>query len=391
MRWIWPWPFKLGLFRNRGLDLNETWWVNPSQLDPQQTAILTATADSKLLIVGPPGSGKTNILMLRANYVRPVGPRQMFLTFTRSLAEHLRSGPNVGRADQIQRDEISTFIGWARSVIRNNGGTLPEEADNFDVSRRLTVEALEEVVEGQQLGELYDVIFVDEVQDFWKRELDLIHHLANRFNFAGDSRQRIWTHREGLKTASAMAEKTVELKLHYRIGEKICEYADQILPPKAGQAPLLEGCNYPERLRPSSVEAVRCADGAEMARLCLEKVKNQLRYITEEPIGVIGPYHDALDAVMEVVRSDEILSPVTVRQKSDGYQAYDDSSRVRVMTVHSAKGSEFRAVHLLDGQEFRASNRELAFTAVTRAKTEVSVYHTAPLLGHMVPATGKAS
>lgn len=81
--------------------MNETWWVNPSQLDPQQTAILTATADSKLLIVGPPGSGKTNILMLRANYVRPVGPRQMFLTFTRSLAEHLRSGPNVGRADQI--------------------------------------------------------------------------------------------------------------------------------------------------------------------------------------------------------------------------------------------------------------------------------------------------
>ena len=69
--------------------------------------------------------------------------------------------------------------------------------------------------------------------------------------------------------------------------------------------------------------------------LCLEKVKNQLRYITEEPnIGVIGPYHDALDAVMEVVRSDEILSPVTVRQKSDGYQAYDDSSRVRVMTGH---------------------------------------------------------
>ena len=49
------------------------------------------------------------------------------------------------------------------------------------------MEALEEVVEGQQLGELYDVIFVDEVQDFWKRELDLIHHLANRFNFAGDS------------------------------------------------------------------------------------------------------------------------------------------------------------------------------------------------------------
>jgi superfamily I DNA/RNA helicase len=369
--------------------VNETWWVNPSQLDAQQKAILTATADSKLLIVGPPGSGKTNILMLRANYVRPVGPRQMLLTFTRALAEHLRSGPNVGRADQIQRGEISTFISWARSLIRNHGGSLPEEADDFGVNRRATVEALQDLVESQQLGELYDVIFVDEVQDFLESELDLIHHLANRFNFAGDSRQRIWNQREGLSAAKAMAEETVELKLHYRIGEKICEYADQILPPKAEQAPLIEGCNYPEKLRPSSVETVQCADRAEMTHLCIKKVKDQLRYITEEPIGIIGPFNEALDITMEALRADPLLRQVSVRQKSEEYQAYDDSSRVRVMTVHSAKGSEFRAVHLLDGQAFKAHNRELSFTAVTRAKTEVSVYHTAPLLGHMVPATGK--
>jgi superfamily I DNA/RNA helicase len=369
--------------------VNETWWVNPSQLDAQQTAILTATADITLLIVGPPGSGKTNILMLRANYVRPVGPRQLFLTFTRSLAEHLRSGPNVGRADQIQREEISTFMGWARNLIRNHGGNLPEETDNFDDNRRATAEAMQKVIESEQLGELYDVIFVDEVQDFWASELNLIRRLANRINFAGDSRQRIWNHREGLRTASGMADKTVELTLHYRIGEKICEYADQILPPKADQAPLLEGCNYPERLRPSSVEAVQCSDQAEMARLCAEKVKEQLRYITDEPIGVIGPFHEALDAFMDAARADPILRSVTLRQKSNDYQAYDESSHVRVMTVHSAKGSEFRAVHLLEGEAFKTHNRELAFTAVTRAKTEVSVYHTAPLLGHMVPATGQ--
>jgi ATP-dependent exoDNAse (exonuclease V) alpha subunit len=59
------------------------------------------------------------------------------------------------------------------------------------------------------------------------------------------------------------------------------------------------------------------------------------------------------------------------------------------MTVHSAKGSEFRAVHLLEGEAFKPHNRELAFTAATRAKTEVSVYHVNPLLGHMVPATGQ--
>lgn len=369
--------------------MNETWWVDPTQLDSEQKDVLTTTPDTSLLIVGPPGSGKTNILMLRANYVRPVGTRQMFLTFTRSLAEHLRSGPNVGRADQLQKAEISTFMAWGRAVIRNHGGTLPDEAGNFEEDRRRTVEALKETIDTQQLGELYDVIFVDEVQDFWKSELDVIQQISHRINCAGDSRQRIWNHKEGLQTASEMAEKTVELKRHYRIGEKICAYADQILPPKSDQAPLLEGCNYPEALRPSTAEPVSCSDESEMIQRCMDKLKEQLRYITEEPIGVLGPSHNALDLFMEAVEADPVLSEITVRQKSNEYHAYDENSRIRVMTIHSAKGSEFRAVHLFDGQSFKAYNRELAFTAVTRAKTEVYVYHTSPLLGHMVPATGK--
>lgn len=369
--------------------MNETWWVDPSQLDEDQRAVLTATPDASLLIIGPPGSGKTNLLMLRANYVRPIGPRQMVLTFTRALAEHLRSGPNVGRRDQLQKEEISTFMGWARSVIRNHGGTLPDEMHNFDEDREATIKALENTMEDHQLGELYDVIFVDEVQDFRQSELNLIHQLANRVNFAGDSRQRIWNHREGLGTAAGLVDKTVELTRHYRIGEKICRFADQILPPKAGQAPLLEGCNYPERLRPSSVEPISCSDEDQMIQRCIDEVKEELRYITDEPIGVIGPQNDCLNKFMDAAQHDPVLAPVTIRQKSDDYQPYDDSSRVRVMTIHSAKGSEFRAIHLLQGEAFRSFNRELAFTAVTRAKTEVWVYHITPLLGHMVPPTGQ--
>ena len=309
--------------------MNETWWIDITQLDDEQRNVLIATPDNGLLVLGPPGSGKTNILMLRANYVRPVGTRQLFLTFTRALAEHLRSGPNIGRADQLQRKEISTFMGWARSVIQFHGGNMPDEGGGFKEQRQKVLEALEETIETQELGELYDVAFVDEVQDFWARELNALKRLANRINFAGDSRQTIWAHREGLATAAALAHDTIELKRHYRIGEKICSYADQILPPKAGETSLLEGCNYKEQLRPSTVETVSCSDEDEIVRRCVEKVKEQLRYITEEPIGVVGPYNELLDKFMEVVEEDTDLAPVTVRQKSNDYQAYDDSSRVR--------------------------------------------------------------
>lgn len=327
--------------------------------------------------------------MLRANYVRSVGPRQMVLTFTRALAEHLRSGPNVGRGDQLQKGEISTFMSWARSIIRNHGGTLPTEDQDFEKEREVIASLLKETIDREQIGELYDVIFVDEVQDFKESELSLIRALTRRVNFAGDSRQRIWKHREGLATAERMADDTVVLKRHYRIGQKICRYADQILPPKADQAALIDGCNYSERLRPSSAVPVLCSDEQQMIQQCIDKVKEELRYITDEPIGVIGPRNECLDNFMAAAERDPILAPITIRQKSNEYQPYDDSSRVRVMTVHSAKGSEFRAVHLLQGELFKEYNRELAFTAVTRAKTEAWVYHTSPLLGHMSPSTGQ--
>jgi superfamily I DNA/RNA helicase len=348
-------------------------------------AVLQSEAEDSLLIVGPPGSGKTNILMLRANYVRAVGSRQLFITFTRSLAEHLRSGPNVGRADQLQAEEISTFMGWAKSVIYQNGGEVVEETDDFDENRRLVVNKITSIVEENSISQLYDTAFVDEVQDFWESELKVIFALSKRVNFAGDSRQRIWKSREGLSVAAGMADETVKLEKHYRIGANICEYADKILPPKVDQAPLIEGCNYPERVRPSSIDVTACATVEEMVTFCAEKVKEQLRYINEEPIGVIGPSHAALDAFMELVRNDPVLAGITVRQKSDDYHAYDANSRVRVMTIYSAKGSEFRSVHLLNADTFQTWNKELAFTGVTRAKTEVSVYYTSQLRGHMMP------
>ena len=75
--------------------MNETWWVNSGRLDDDQKSVLRADPRENLLITGPPGSGKTNILILRANYVKSVLPRALFITFTRTLAEFIRSGPSM--------------------------------------------------------------------------------------------------------------------------------------------------------------------------------------------------------------------------------------------------------------------------------------------------------
>lgn len=366
--------------------MNETWWVDPGQLDADQRRVLAARPETDLLIVGPPGSGKTNILMLRANYVRSVAPRLLFLTFTRTLSEFLRAGPNVGRGDQIQPEEISTFMGWAKRFLHEQGAPLADEPPDFEESRQAHLRAIETVIERNGVGRLYDVIIIDEVQDFWDDELRLLHRLTEHMNAAGDARQSIFTRNEGLQTMAEICSETVQLTRHYRIGRRICDYADRILPPKPGDRPMIEGCNYDETARPSSVVPVPCADLSAQYRACIESIRQQVRYITDEPILVIAQRRDVRDEFWVALQDEADLVDRAMVQHQNAYQGFGPDSLIRVMTIASAKGSEGRAVHILESERL-GNKRELAFTAVTRAKTEVRLYHSGPLPGQLaVPA-----
>jgi len=107
--------------------------------------------------------------------------------------------------------------------------------------------------------------------------------------------------------------------------------------------------------------------------------------MTDEPIGVLFQLSDLRDAFWERLESDAELGPISILQKQNDYKPFGPNSLIRVMTIASAKGSEFRAVHILGAEGFRTNRRELAFTGVTRAKTEVTLYHVAALEGHMTP------
>ncbi|WP_419808233.1 ATP-binding domain-containing protein [Sphingomonas sp.] len=366
--------------------MSGTWWVDPSQLDSDQRQVTQARSERDLLIVGPPGSGKTNILMLRANYVRSLGPRLLFLTFTRALTEFLKSSPNIGRADQIKGDEIQTFMGWAKRFLSERGATLPAQSDDFEETRLAHIAAVQALIQRDRIGRIYDAVIVDEVQDFRTDELQLLRGLTEHMNAAGDARQTIFNHSEGLRTMEGIASETVRLSRHYRIGRAICDYADRILPPQQGDQPMIQGCNYDETTRQSSVETVACVDLDDQYRRCIDNIRAQLRYIVDEPIMVMTWTRAVRDGFWAALEGESDLVERAMVQHQENYQPFGPETMIRVMTIHSAKGSEARAVHILDAESLR-DKRELAFTAATRAKTEVKLYHSALLPGHLeVPA-----
>ena len=62
-------------------------------------------------------------------------------------------------------------------------------------------------------------------------------------------------------------------------------------------------------------------------------------------------------------------------------ESLPEDKNIVISTFHAAKGLEFRAVHLMACEELRriGNNRKLVFTAVTRAKTALSFYHSSDL------------
>lgn len=60
--------------------MNGSWWVGENELkEEQKTAVTAIPVDDSYLIVGSPGSGKTNVLLLRSKYLRAKGKTEFVL------------------------------------------------------------------------------------------------------------------------------------------------------------------------------------------------------------------------------------------------------------------------------------------------------------------------
>jgi hypothetical protein len=144
-------------FRNGGVrTMAGAWWLGENDLDEDQKGVIEIAAEGNHLVVGPPGSGKTNILLLRAKYLTLADtPNIAIVVFTKTLSRFIASG---GRDYGFPADKITTCAKWQRELLREYGALRAIPSGSFEEQRSHLTQQLSSLVAKRNLSNLYDAI-----------------------------------------------------------------------------------------------------------------------------------------------------------------------------------------------------------------------------------------
>ena len=365
------------------------WWIQRGQLDKDQLKIIEDLPLRKnYLVLGPPGSGKTNILVRRAQFVRSQKMSNIqILTFTRPLVEFMKTGCYNNQGKEIFPEScITTIESWIRNLYRQHKASLPEDQNNlYEWKRKLATEAMG-FIDKTHLPQ-YDALFVDEAQDLLFEEVELINQWSSVLFFAGDSRQKLFEQAEGLDALERIDNLEERLlSFHYRLAPEICRVADRILIPQGDET--LQTTTHYNGPRPGTVDVHGPLSEEEQVNRAIQKLKDQVRVYADlfevgDKLAIIVAKKENRERVFRFLEQDPSLRGKSqiIRSKDDSDEQYNPAfspeASICIVTVNGCKGLEFRAVHWLFCEDLKWSHtNETYYTVVTRAKTSLDIYYT---------------
>lgn len=369
------------------------WWARRDQLDQHQVDLIENLPLREChLILGPPGSGKTNVLLRRAQFVRSQNmPNVLVLTFTRSLAEFVKTGCfDAQRREIFPQGCVTTMESWIRGLYQQHNVDLPPRAGDLAEWKAALASGAFGFSAEQRLPR-YDALFVDEAQDLMPEEIKLLSLWSPVLFFVGDDRQRIYEHANGLTEIRKLqpAPKERALPWHYRLAPELCQMADRIMVSQGG-AKLSETEQY-NGPKPGRIDVIGPLPRHEILGLLADKLRAQIRAYADmiqqgDLIGIIVARKDDREAIYKYLEEDFELEGTSqiVRARSGGGDDHDPTIRagapICLLTVKGCKGLEFRAVHWVFCEELRHFHAaEHYYTVVTRAKTSLDLYYSGAL------------
>lgn len=334
-------------------------------LDLEQIEGVMREVKDVLHIKGPPGSGKTLMLVARARLLSERYPdwNIQIVTYNRTLCGYLEN--ELGHYENIK---VSTLFEFTRDRLQTFYPSDSDAMERFEEVKRLGIKRN------------VDALLIDEWQDFhpsWIRYcLETLKPNRGGLVLAGDVKQALY--RSSLPMAALEGHKVevFELKRPYRSTRQILELVSRLDPDFSTEGVDLAPDGQPINL----VFAPTLPSQAEFVAWQIDSIlKSGFRKARD--IGVIGATWKSVEKVQVELGKRGIKSlQVGGKDGSDSPQW----GFVTVTTVHSAKGYEFDVVFLLaveslpesKSNEDDLSRRRIAYVGPTRAKDELFITYT---------------
>ncbi len=352
--------------------MSNTWWRDEDELVKEQSDLLGIPAEQSLLIKGPPGSGKTNLLLLRANQLFLGDHPNLYVVVFGSL---LKSFIQIGGAQyKFPPEKVVTHTSLFKMILRQEGADIDDRALSLDEGRKRRADALEELIRRGQIGAQFDALLLDEAQDYTPQEIRLLSQLTSILVATADSRQRIYDVEDCFEELKKCIQVEHTLTYHFRNGRDICRVADGIYKGYPQYAQMLPHSNYPEDDYPSKATPKSGLSLDEQIAAMVTQIKDQRFAYPDDLIGVLAPRKIELDHIERGLNAAG-FGPVLTR--ANEALRFDPSRQIWLSTLTAAKGLEFRALHIAGLENLsRMGNvqKRLIFTGVTRAKTALTCY-----------------
>ena len=361
-------------------------------MDLQQEQIARSLGEGHRVIHGAAGSGKTMILIYRAQFLAAAATPDkpiLVLCFNRTLADRIDHQLRERGVDE--RVQVRTFHSWCQDLVRSY---------QLDVSRTLKGDAyfealattVERAVDSSRVpGGQYQALLIDEAHDFedaWLRiAAQMVSPATRSLLVLYDDAQSIYqTRRRKFNFMSVGIEargRTSILRLNYRNTAEVLALAmhcaERLL--REGDArdeedsmPLVQPASAGRRgPLPVLIEA---ADAAEEAQLVSERIRSAIdEGVPPSQIavlcrtrGLMRPLEQALQRRGVAAQSMNALA----------FRHFDwTADTVKLLTLHSAKGLEFARVFVagLQALPLEAESADdalrLLYVGMTRATAEL--------------------
>lgn len=368
--------------------MSDTWWKDEDELVPEQAKLLDIEESKNLLIKGPPGSGKTNLLLLRANQLYlDDRPNLHIVVFGSLLKQFIQMG---GAQYDFPNEKIITHARLFNDILRSEGqGVDSTDLSLGDVRAERTIR-LQKLVDAGRVGMQFDALLLDEAQDYTPQEIRLMRSLTEVLVVTADSRQKIYDVEDCANELHTCTDEVYPLTFHFRNGLAICRVADGIFKNAPGYIPLQKHSNYKESDYPSNFLPRGKLLLNEQISVMAEQIKHQRFAYPNDLIGVLCPRNEELDAIYTGLAAAGFADTITRANSS----SFDASRPIWLSTLTAAKGLEFRALHIA-GLDYLSrmggAQKRLIYTGITRAKTALTMYWHKSIPGYLESAIQSVS